>query len=309
MKRPSVVLMGGFGNQLFQLAFSLERYPNSPLNLETSLASPRVTLDGNIDLLNYLLPPDVTVEKIKSGRLARKLVNVMLRISISQASTRVKFFFVIVVSQILKISIMQNVRVVCPYGVGFSKLNYKDPTKKDLVIGYFQSANFLGSKTIETLKNMQYKKEIDGFKKYQEDASTQNPIIVHVRLGDYEHEKGIGILPNSYYLEALKIAVAEYPDSPIWIFSNDIPSTIQRFREFDLKGVVYIDDNWNSASSTFEVMRLGSAYIIANSSFSYWAAMLSRNQNSLVIAPKPWFQGAESPNQILPANWITIPTK
>ena len=59
--------------------------------------------------------------------------------------------------------------------------------------------------------DMQYKKEIDGFKKYQEDASTQNPIIVHVRLGDYEHEKGIGILPNSYYLEALKIASYKLP--------------------------------------------------------------------------------------------------
>jgi hypothetical protein len=73
--------------------------------------------------------------------------------------------------------------------------------------------------------------------------------------------------------------------------------------------MVFIDDIWNSASATFEIMRLGSAYVIANSSFSYWAAMLSRTPNPLVIAPKPWFQGAESPNQILPANWATIPTR
>lgn len=309
MKRPTTVLMGGFGNQLFQIAFSLERYPNSPLGIDTNLAHPRFTSDGNIDLMSYQLPPEVKVVKVKSGRLARKLVNVVLRISISQASTRVKIISIMFVSQLLKLLLMQNIRVICPFGVGYSKLNHEDPSKNDLVIGYFQSANFFSGETIEILKGMEYKRDIDGYDKYREEALTQNPIIVHVRLGDYEQEPGIGILPVSYYSEALESALAKYPKSPIWIFSNDIPSTAQRFRNFDFEGMIYINDNWNSASATFEIMRLGSAYVIANSSFSYWAAMLSRNPNPLVIAPKPWFQGAESPNRILPANWNTIPIK
>jgi hypothetical protein len=309
MKKPSVVLMGGFGNQLFQLAFSLDRYRNIPINLETSLASPRVSQEGNIDLLSYRLPSGITVEKVKSGRLARKAVNVILRISISHVIPRAKFLLVLGVSQLLKILLTKNIRVVCPYGLGYSKLNYEDLSERDLLIGYFQSSKFLSVETIETLKNMEYINEIDGFEKYRDAALTENPIIVHVRLGDYEKEQGIGILPNSYYLEALEVVVAIHPKSPIWIFSNDIPLTKQRFHNFHFEGMVYIDDNWNSASATFEIMRLGSAYVIANSSFSYWAAMLSRNLNPLVIAPKPWFQGAESPNQILPANWKTISTK
>ena len=309
MKRPSIVLMGGFGNQLFQLAFSLERYGNSPLNLETSLASPRISSDGNIDLLSYRLPLGLTVEKVRSGRFSRKLVNVILRISISRASARVKFLLVLVVSQLLKILLVQNMRVVSSFGLGYSQLNYQDRCDNDLVIGYFQSSNFLSVDTIETIKSMEYIKEIEGIEKYREVALTQNPIIVHVRLGDYEQEPGIGVLPSSYYSDALKIVIAKFPNSPIWIFSNDIPSTKRRFHNFGFEGMVFIDDIWNSASATFEIMRLGSAYVIANSSFSYWAAMLSRTPNPLVIAPKPWFQGAESPNQILPANWATIPTR
>jgi hypothetical protein len=200
MRKPSIVLMGGFGNQLFQLAFSLERYRNGHLSLETSLANPRISSDGNIDLLSYQLPPGVTVENVKSGRLSRKLVNVILRISISRASARAKYLLNLIISQLLKILLNQNMRVVYPFGLGYSKLNYEDPCENDLVIGYFQSSHFLSKDTIETLKSMEYLKEIDGFKKYQEAALTQNPIIVHVRLGDYEQEKGIGVLPISYYL-------------------------------------------------------------------------------------------------------------
>jgi hypothetical protein len=156
---------------------------------------------------------------------------------------------------------------------------------------------------------MECAQQIAGYEDYREMAHDQKPIVVHVRLGDYELEKGIGLLPNSYYIDALEVALKEYPDSPIWVFSNDLPKTKERFLDLQFKDVLFIEDNWNSASATFEVMRLGSAFVIANSSFSYWAAMLSKDPNPLVIAPKPWFQGTLSPNAILPGNWKTVPTK
>ena len=37
------------------------------------------------------------------------------------------------------------------------------------------------------------------------------------------------------------------------------------------------------------MMRLCSDFIIANSSFSWWGAWMSTNQNKKVIAPKQWF--------------------
>lgn len=309
MKNPTVVLMGGFGNQMFQFAFALERYSNKPFNLETSLGSPRLNAQGNLDLENYRLPSNVTVTNQGASRLIRKLINLVLRASLGKLTLKVKFGLIKSYEFFINVANRQNFRVLCSSGVGFSKLNLESSSENELVIGYFQSHKFFSKETLNVLKNMQYIPQFDDYEKYKSIARVKKPIVVHVRLGDYELEKGIGLLPNAYYSDALNLATKLFPDSPLWIFSNDIQKTKSRFKDFNYEEMLFIEDYWNSTSATFEVMRLGSAYVIANSSFSYWAAMLSRNPNPLVIAPQPWFQGTDSPNEILPANWKTIPTK
>jgi hypothetical protein len=47
--------------------------------------------------------------------------------------------------------------------------------------------------------------------------------------------------------------------------------------------------------------------IIANSSFSWWAAWLNVNPNKIVIAPERWFNNKSLANQdILPDSWHKI---
>jgi len=71
---------------------------------------------------------------------------------------------------------------------------------------------------------------------------------------------------------------------------------------------VYVDHNKDEAA--YEDMRLMShchQHIIANSSFSWWAAWLNPSAAKVVISPKRWLTDTSVPlDHLLPDNWIAV---
>ena len=95
-------------------------------------------------------------------------------------------------------------------------------------------------------------------------------------------------------------------DPHIYVFSDD-PEWARDNLKFSVPTRVV---DHNSGAADFEDMRLMSLCkhnIIANSSFSWWAAWLNANADKNVIAPKAWFGDPKLNNpDITPDNWQRI---
>jgi hypothetical protein len=139
-------------------------------------------------------------------------------------------------------------------------------------------------------------------------AKVEEPIMMHIRRGDYaKTPKAWGLLSKHYYAKAIQISKERLGDRPIWIFSDDkrIASEFGATLAGSHSEVVSSPSN-KSAAEELVLMSSGIANVIANSSFSWWAASLSRS-SKLVVAPKPWFREGTSSDQLLPQDWVRLP--
>jgi hypothetical protein len=171
------------------------------------------------------------------------------------------------------------------------------------MIGYFQSESYFSSDAKRYLADLTPIFQSEELSEYRELALRESPIVIHVRLGDYEQEAHFGIPTFKYYSIASRELVGLHPEAKIWIFSNDIEKAKKFLDSFIPKDVRWINEIDNSPIQTLEVMRLGKAYVTANSTYSWWGAYISNTPDPITIAPSPWFQKIKEPNSIVPVRW------
>ncbi len=136
-------------------------------------------------------------------------------------------------------------------------------------------------------------------------ATPSEMVAVHVRRGDYalirdsvsDNESG-WLLPMTYYDDAMQQVPA---DAPLAGFSDDPDWAAQAFAD---------RRPWVSRnnSSVIDMMLIAQCRwnVIANSSFSWWAAWLNANPDKVVIAPRyhlGWKIGRWVPGGIEVAGW------
>lgn len=132
-----------------------------------------------------------------------------------------------------------------------------------------------------------------------------NSVGLHVRRGDYVgHDLLGGICDLDYYLAAIDLIKKSNKNPVFYIFSNDIEWCS---KNLILDSVNYID--WNNGDLSYIDMQLMSeckTLVIANSSFSWWAAFLNKNIDKYIIAPKRWFNYPHDINEIIPIEWTRV---
>jgi hypothetical protein len=136
--------------------------------------------------------------------------------------------------------------------------------------------------------------------------SSTDSISLHIRRGDYNTSTGKtyhGLMSLDYYKKSLSKITDQVKEPVVFIFSDEIDWCKSNIKLG--QPTVFIDSN--GPSSGVEDMRLMSACrhnIIANSSFSWWAAWLNLNDGKIVCAPRNWFAGEKHQiNDRIPPEW------
>lgn len=123
----------------------------------------------------------------------------------------------------------------------------------------------------------------------------QSTVFVHLRRGDYTTPGNLqrhGVLSLEYYDNARLKMEKNGIHAQYAIFSDDPEEAKRLFRHWD--NVIFPPQS--SPIVHMYLMSRCEHAIIANSSFSWWAAWLGKTERQCVVAPKQWFAtGVEPP--------------
>jgi len=288
-------MAGGLGNQFFQ--YSAGKYVAKGDRIELVYdVYPVRKLDTVSEIFSQDLSANlVTTYYSKKSYFYKKVLNFALRRSaVVTKRGNDKKFLSIFISFLGLISFRIWERYFINNGLGWDK-RIEDVKANCTLIGYFQSHE-VGCAGKSSLKQMLSKIQVSN-----ENIGEENWIMMHIRLTDYVGSNSLGHLDKNYY----SIALSKFPKSIGYRVFTDgtIAELISKDFLIDSSKVVNTE-NLNSWQ-VLKLMSQGSGFIIANSSFSWWAAFLGVGNSKKVVAPKVWFRGT-SPVDIHDPAWELI---
>ena len=144
--------------------------------------------------------------------------------------------------------------------------------------GDWQRASFFA----DTKLNIRLKDEYitDDARALAAQMQKENSVAIHVRRTDYSNFGWI--LDESYYNRALGKIRRLVNNPKFYIFSDDLGWCLDHFPGI-ISEYVYKGDLLD-----FWLMSQCKHNIIANSSYSFWAAYLNENKDKVVVYPKNW---------------------
>ena len=132
-------------------------------------------------------------------------------------------------------------------------------------------------------------------------------ISLHIRRGDYQSNLEVkvihGICSDDYYFNAVKFIRDKIGNKKIFIFSDDLMEANRMSSLIENSIVVSSITKQDPLMDLFLMMQCGH-HIIANSTYSWWAAWLCTNIDKTVVAPLKWFNNSIiSTLDLFPESW------
>lgn len=270
-----IKIIGGLGNQMFQYALFLalkEKYPEEIIKLDCSYFK------------TYHVHTGLELHRVFGVELPQASFIELLRVT----------------WPVYSFKLSRMIRKVFPPR-STECLEAKDYTYNEQVFsegdkyydGYWQNFLYFDSyrDVIKSAFDFQIPLNVKSASLYQSLQESNSSISIHVRRGDYlKANIYIGLCGLKYYEAAIGYMKKHVTNPVFYVFSDDM-DWCRRYLS-PLTGedsICYVD--WNKdkdAPLDLLLMSKCKYNIIANSSFSWWAAYLNDNIDKIVCAPQKW---------------------
>lgn len=296
----TVLLRGGLGNQMFEYAAALglaEKY-HTDVVLDTTMIVdrfPRRQLSfRNYDLDVFALVPKITV----LSRIANvfPVPGLWVGLDLPLIATR----NMLGTQKLIK----EKEEHVFDPGV-------MDAGANAYLWGFWQTPKYFEGAENAVRNAFKFRHPLEGeAEKVAERIKNVNSVALHVRRGDYLSSKYKDLYGGTnleYYKKAVEYIGARAKDPEFFIFSDDIAWCRENIKTSFKTNYMTDETAGPKASFHMQLMALCKHNIIANSTFSWWAAWLNANPGKIIIASMHWYADPKMKGDgIIPDAWVRI---
>jgi len=293
---------GGLGNQMLQYASYLalqQRYPQTKIVADTR----------NFNIVN-----------IHTGFELERLFPIELNIFFGKRSKTVNK-----IGRYWHFGIDRAYKFF--YKAGFKKFKFIEDNgtfNEELFnlnenVNYYLNGQWGNQKYFENVKDslhehFVFKQPLDKINlERKTEIESVNSVGVHIRRGDYVsgNSNFVELSKSNYYPDAFEHISSHISNSVFYIFSDDAAwcmnnlTWLKKYKHYFITG--------NTGENSYKDMQLMSVCkhnIVANSTFSWWSAMLNKREERKTICPEKLFNNevmnAKIISEFYPDSWIKM---
>lgn len=285
-----VNIIGGLGNQMFQYALVV-------------VLSNRFKENVLVDVKSF------NTYKLHNGLELENVFGIKLhKASLWQIWKVSKGSSIYLINRILKKKFPRRKTECVEFPLAnFDKAKLYDPGNM-YYEGNWQHWRYFEDYKEEIIKTYKFIRPLEGKAKVICDIiSNCNSVSIHIRRGDYLKEpKYCNICTLDYYKKACEYIKNRVSNPHFFVFSDDLEWCKDNLVQMMDKYTLVDCNKGNESYRDMQLMSMCKYMILANSSFSWWAAYLNKRQ-IFVIAPQTWINSTKSykePRQL--PEWILI---
>jgi hypothetical protein len=307
----------GLGNQMFQYAAgkALSLHKKVPLKLDVSSYEGYPLRKFELDSLFSIRSEKVSKEEAAKYRISQPVKSAWNKFF---PNNKIYFYHLPYEMSAVKRRVLQLSELISP---AHKKRTFIEPqyhfnpnffqAPDDVyLIGYWMSWRYFEKFDNQVRQDFTIRPElVVHLKNIEQEIRANNSVSIHIRRSDFTTSKNAslhGVIPISFYHGAIEEIASKNPSSHFYVFSDDIAWVKENLTT--KYPITFVSNEvTKTAFEDFYLMTVCKHNIIANSTFSWWAAYLNNNPRKTVIAPEKWYnQAPYNYKDVYPLSWKIV---